>query len=637
MVESVQIIAFFRSCLRKTFRDQVIKSLRGLPGEHTHTTYRSQWLTEEVIEYFASGRDFVALSILVDPSSEFAIPSRLMRPVGLPKFDSHADSWSFTFELSDYVSAGRRAEKRLRDWNDSDGVTPPNKFVSLFRSDWVKYHAVEYRKSKSDWKQSIDFIVDYWPDDFQESVFLRPSRTQDFKTLDTGPTMAVRQSEEVRIVLDSYNRHLSESQLNEKRLNVAVSDVMGDVATIPKLISDGEMTIPLTFLEPGLARVVVDVQPDAHFSAYVPIAVSVEQDPNVDPTGPRVLGPSWRQFLNTYVTDASMDDGQRILLFNRLNEVFPGEPELMLQRGMLHFRSGNFVSAREDFGKILERSNDPRGVWWSLVAALHLNDELLAHEMLERSTAVPSSEESRAAFESAISQLSGLPDTIIESFCELPRATMSDATSLQMLLQMTKGSRQECALLAVLKEIGVLSPEAALRELDRILLLNPDWRRIRELRARLALKANVLQRGDADAESLIQYAGQEVAEYMHLVQELKPLLPRQHLPSIMYASALQLFDAEDRDRAVMAISLATDAAFAAVANGDIVEAQRCLAFVELRLIENEGDNRRFRGLVNQVSTRVTDLLKASQAVAKLVDSDAESQVASSSQSLKVRL
>ena len=165
--DSRPVVAFFRSCLRKTFRDQIIKSLRGLPGEHTHTTYRSQWLTTEVLELFERGEDFVALSILVDPLSESALPSRLMQPVVPPRFDPSADSWDFTFELGNFVTVNRRSEKPLSDWSGFGDVTPPKTFVSMYGHEWVKYHEVEYRKSKSDWKQAVDFVVEHWPEGFR--------------------------------------------------------------------------------------------------------------------------------------------------------------------------------------------------------------------------------------------------------------------------------------------------------------------------------------------------------------------------------------------------------------------------------------------------------------------------------------
>ena len=623
MSDAPQVIAFFRSCLRKTFRDQIIKSLRGLPGEHTHTTYRSQWLTTEVIEHFQAGKDFQAISILVDPLSELALPSRLMRPVDTPRFDANADSWNFTFELGNFVALGRRAERRLREWTNAEGFSPPNKFISMFDDDWVKYQEVEYRKSKSEWKQSIDFVLDHWVDYFQESVFLRPSRVQDFKAVGTGPTTAAKQSDEIRISLDSYNPHLSELKLTNKRLNVAVSDVMGDVAGVPKLVADGEITIPLIFLEPGNARVVIDVQPDAHFSTYIPIAVTVAADPSVDPTGPRVLGHLWRKFLDTYSTEASLDRVNTLRLFDRLSDVFPGEPELMLQRGLLHFQNRNFTAARDDFARTLEQRNDPRAVWWSLIAALHLDDEPLAQGLMERATAIQSSGENAAAFESAIAQIPELPDSVVAWFSEYPRATTSDSTSLKMLLQMAKGARQQVALVAVLKEIGELTPEVALRESDQILTRNPDWRDIRVLRANLAMKANMLHHGEVDAEILINYAGQEVHEYFELIQRLKPLIHPQRLPTILYANAQRLYVSGKAESITTAITIALTAADAAIRNGDVAEAQRCLGFLELRLLENEGDNRDFRVAVNQVALQATSLIRKSQGLAEIVDNNVD--------------
>lgn len=627
MAKSAPIIAFFRSCRRKTYRDQIIKSLRGLPGEYTHTTYRTQWLTPEAIEHFKSGEDFQAVSILVDPHSELAIPSRLMKPADLPVFDAGTDSWNFTFELDDFVSLGRRSDRRLGEWKNANGMTPPDKFVSHFNADWMKFHAVEYPRSKSEWQQSIDFVVEHWPEGFRESIFLRLADCEEFRTVGSGPAITVRQSDRVRISLDSYNRHLSDSQLATKRLTVAVSDVMADIAPCPPIVTDGEVAISLALLEPGEARIIIDVQPDAHFSTYIPIGASVESDPTVDPAGPRVLGPTWRHFLSGCASEASADELGTLRLFDRLNEVFPGEPELMLQRGMLHFRRGNFAEARTDFEKTLEQRNDARGVWWALIVALQLKDESSAHQLLERATALPSSEENRVAFESAIKHFCGLEDSVIESFCGYPRAITSDTTALKMLVEMTRGSRRERALQAVLEEMGRLSAEAAIREIDDILVQNPNWRELRLLRARLALRVNQLKTGEPDAELLIDYAGQDIDEYMELVRELKSLIRPQSLATLIYSNALRLFETNSREGTLAAITLGIEAAFTAVANGDINEAQRCLGFVELRMLENEGDNRRFRSSVDQVSSRVKDLLATNIAVSSLVDADVEALAA----------
>jgi len=623
MSASPQVIAFFRSCRRKTYRDQVIKSLRGLPGEHTHTTYRSQWLTSEVVEHFGSGRDFQALSILVDPLSELGLPSRLMIPVDEPKFDQTSDSWHFTFALGNFVSFGRKSERRLREWTGSDGSCPPNKFISMFDPDWAKYHEIDYRRSKREWKQLIDFVVENWPDDFRESVFLRPSRADDFRTVGTGPTIEARQSVELRINLDSYNPHLSDLQLAKKRLSVAVSDVMGDVAGQPKLVIDDQITIPVTFLEPGVARIVIDVQPDAHFSTYVPITANVAADPSIDPTGPRVLGLQWRKFLSAYGIESILNREDTLQLFNRLSEAFEGEPELMVQRGMLHFRNRNFAAALDDFAKTLQRRNDPRAVWLSLIAALHLNDEVSAQGLLERATAIQSSEENTEAFASALSHIPELPDSVVEWFCEYPRVTTTDTTSLRMLTEMTKGERQQAALVAVLKEMSELSPRAALLESDRLLLNHPDWRDVRILRAKLALKVNALNVGGVDAEILLEYSGQEIPEYYDQLQALKRLIPPQRLPAILYANAQRVFASGKDDSISTAITIALEAADAAADIGDVAEVQRCLGFLETRLLENAGDNRSFRPAVHQVASRVSRLIEESQSLAQLIDIDAE--------------
>ena len=626
MDEKLPIIAFFRSCLRKTFRDQVIKSLRGLPGEHTHTTYRSQWLTPEVIDHFEKGGDFQALSILVDPGAELAIPSRLMRPVEPPRYDSTADSWNFTFELGNFVTFNRRSERRLSEWPESLSLTPPEKFVSRFNPDWVRVQELEYRKSKPAWKQAIDFVVENWASDFQESVFLRPSKSDEVVVMATGPTIRTRQLEETRITFDSYNPHLSDAQIARKRINVAISDVLGDVSVVPPLVSDGEFTVPMTFLEPGTARIVIDVQPDAHYSAYIPITAMVEADPRLDPMGPRMLGPAWKEFLEACAGDGNTKGTDATWLFDRLNLVFPSDPELMLQRGLLRFTDGRFEDALADFAKTLERRNDPRGVWFSLLSALHLDDKVRTHELLERATAIPSSDEGSAAFKAAILHLHALSNSTVEWFCEYPRAITSDDASLKMLEEMVKGSRNETALVAVLSEMGKLSPEASVRELDRLIAEHPEWREVRLLRARLLLVNEQFEMGEIDAELLFNYVGQSVSEYVDLIRQLTPLIHPQRLPALLYSNALRLHDKGDRERTRAAIEMAVTATRSAINIGNLAEAQRCLGFVEIRLFEHEGDNRQFRGQVNECVSDFMGILESSHFASASMDAEVEASL-----------
>jgi len=620
MSDAAPVIAFFRSCARPSFRAEVIKSLRGLAGEHTHTTYRSMWLTDEVVEHFKANRDFTAISILVDPLSELAFPSRMMRPVVAPHFSS--GSWHFTFELGAFVSVHRRVERRLREWASSENLSPPTKFVSFLNQSWFRYQEVEYKRSKSDWKSSIDFVLEHWHDHFQESVFLRPSHRNDFNVASKGPEVSVRQADEVRLSLDSYNPHLSDEQLVAKRLNVAVSDVLGDVASIPKLERDGELNFSLTFLEPGNGRVVIDVQPDAHLSVYVPISTNVLPNPDVDPAGPRVLGTEWKKFLEGVGKESPAESANALELFTRLSAVFPGDSELMVQRGTLHLNNREFAKAREDFKQPLSRS-EPRALWGSLLASLHLEDDQSVSDLLMASTALPSSQENSALFERTVSQFVHLPDSVVEWFCEYPVGIISDDKSLRMLVEMTKGSREEETLLRVFQEMGKLEPKLVIRQTAQTLREHPDWRHLRLLRAQVAKQTNLIQVSDDDAEMLLEYVGQDVSDYLETLEELKPLIHPQRLPTVLFSNAVRLFSCGQSEHVSAAIQIALSAAHLASENGDIAEAQRCLGFLELRLMDDEAQNHRYRDSVNHVSARVTSLLRNSEFLTSVLDHDVE--------------
>ena len=63
---AMRTLAVFRSCLRKEYRDQVIKMLRAVPGEHTRTSYRTDWISPEALELIESGENFNVVTYLVD-------------------------------------------------------------------------------------------------------------------------------------------------------------------------------------------------------------------------------------------------------------------------------------------------------------------------------------------------------------------------------------------------------------------------------------------------------------------------------------------------------------------------------------------------------------------------------------------
>ena len=98
----MRTLAVFRSCLRKEYRDQVIKMLRAVPGEHTRTSYRTDWISPEALELIESGENFNVVTYLVDQNLQLAFPTRIMKKVS-HVFDSRLNTIRFTFEIGDYL------------------------------------------------------------------------------------------------------------------------------------------------------------------------------------------------------------------------------------------------------------------------------------------------------------------------------------------------------------------------------------------------------------------------------------------------------------------------------------------------------------------------------------------------------
>lgn len=609
---TMKTIAVFRSCLRKEYRDQVIKMLRAVPGEYTRTSYRFQWIGEEVLPLIESGEPLRFVSFIVNPKLTQAVPVRSMTLVEPPVRDMQIGVYRFTFELGPYVATPGGYDPLLSNWSDEGRATPPDIFVSSLGPQWDELEELGYGQSLQTWKDSISFLAEHWSD-FANTVFFRPHGDA-YEGSPNGPVRTAQQSEPGSFRFFAFNPHLTDGQLAQKSLHVSIGDVIGDMGEVPLLPRDGTFDVDLTFLEPGTANVQVEVRPDEQFSAYVPLRVEVGHNAEVDPSGPRILGPEWTRFLENSARSADRSPEEVLDLFTQLASVFPGDPELNIQTGLIHFRQGRFGAARDEFAKSLTVRQDPRAVWWSFLSALRSNDQRDAETLIVRLDL------SRLdLFEAAVETMTLLDDATVQWFAELPGLALGEDKATRLLLAMLAVPRSEDATVATVRALGDLNPVTALQRARVALETNPDWYSLRQAAVFIAKARNLFEFVEDDVEILIDYAGEPVDDYLGTVASLRPLLHPHRLPGLLMSNAIRLGSRGEPDAMRAALVLAMMSAEQAAANGDFVSAQNAIQFVEMNSQETEQRANPYREQIAQIVGRMTRAIESTPGLSRLED------------------
>ena len=282
-------LAIFRSCLRKEYKDQVIKMLRSVEGEHTRSTYRLDWVTKEALDLLAKQQGPLCVASLVDRPGSHALPSRIMTVLE-HSIDSDTGNLQLLFEIGPFITLDEDFVGDLSTWGSDLNSRPPHKFVSVYDNSWPKFRESSGMEMLDSWRRSINFATSSW--DFSNSVFLRPADSK-LSGTEKEIFMSVDQASPIEFEIASYNPHLTDVALGQKQIQVTSGGAIADIAKPPMIDRDGIMSINIKFLEPGAATLEIDVRPDPQFSAYIPIRLEISADPNSDPVGPRILGPDW--------------------------------------------------------------------------------------------------------------------------------------------------------------------------------------------------------------------------------------------------------------------------------------------------------------------------------------------------------
>lgn len=605
-------VAVFRSCLRKEYRDQVIKMLRAVPGEYTRTSYRFQWIDPEVVALIEAGAELTFTSYIVNPSLTHALPCRKMTLVEPPVIDTQVGVYRFNFELGPYVAIPAGYDTAISSWGVDPDRTPPSTFISTVQESLPVLDEVGYSQSQQTWKEAVSFLTGAWSD-FSNTVFFRPHGGT-YEGRPSGPSRVTRQSEQESFRFFAFNPHMTDDQLAQRSIHVSIADVMGDVKSISPLPVDGFFDVNLDFLEPGRASVQVEIRPDEQFSAYVPLTVQVEQNLDVDPSGPRVLGPEWNRFLENSAGQAATSPDEVLSLFGRLASVFPGDPELSIQTGLVHYSLGQYSAARDEFARALTSRQDARAVWWSFLAALRQDDKRDAEVLIERLDL-----SRQDLFETAVETMPLLSDRTAEWFAELPGLAFGEDKAVRLLLAMLSSPRGEQAACALVRAIGELNGQSGLRQARGLLSMNPDWSEMRQLAVNIAKRDGMFDQVQDDVDLLMHYPGGSVDDYMGTVTALRPLVHPQRLPGLLMSNAIRLAASREPENVRAALALATIAAEQAASNGDFIGAQNAIQFVEMNLRHSMEDANNYRPQITQIVDRMSGALQALPGLAGLGD------------------
>ena len=606
-------IGLFRSCLRKEYRDQVIKMLRGIDGEYTRTSYRLQWVDPAVLDLLQAGEDIDAIACLVSPSLKASLPARRLKLIEY-SIDPELELLRLTLELREFVQVPEDFEAQLDLWAGDQHLLPVNEiFVAPWSDSWVNPTIVPPSQEKIVWKHSIDFVTNNWRIDFANTVFFRTSDPRIIGDKGYG-ILSAAQQDDVEIIFDSYNPHLSDAFLSTKQFHVSVGNVMADIGAISKIPKDGSFSIKLKFLEAGNATVQLEVRPDSQFSAYIPLEVLVSSDSESDPNGPRILGKKWRNFLETVAVRFRDQHVLHDELIELLWQVFPEDPELLLHQGRVHLDRHEFGAARDTFQKVINQRDDARAGWWSFDAALLKGDIPDAVNLIERLNL-----SHYELFDEAVETMGRLSDDTIRDFSGIPAMAMSDDKSIRMLLGMVPGVKSEKTAYALLTSINEINPTQAIAIAKTFLALHNDWARIRRLMVEIAAKHDVIHDIGEDIEILLQWNNEEPDDYLVMVTKLRDLINPRRAVGIMIESASRLIAKNSRNSQIVALTLANEAAKQAASIGDYADCQQAMQLVEMNVDSEDFQQMALLTECRELGRKIASILEENASLRQLGD------------------
>ena len=588
-------LAIFRSCLRKEYKDQVIKMLRSVEGEHTRSTYRLDWVTKEALDLLAKQQGPLCVASLVDRPGSHALPSRIMTVLE-HSIDSDTGNLQLLFEIGPFITLDEDFVGDLSTWGSDLNSRPPHKFVSVYDNSWPKFRESSGMEMLDSWRRSINFATSSW--DFTNSVFLRPADSK-LSGTEKEIFMSVDQASPIEFEIASYNPHLTDVALGQKQIQVTSGGAIADIAKPPMIDRDGIMSINIKFLEPGAATLEIDVRPDPQFSAYIPIRLEISADPNSDPVGPRILGPDWSHCLDEIERLFQNDSPKLLQILDQLSTAFPREPEVMLRIGRIHLDMGKFNKARDNFAEVLKIRESSRGVAWSLIAALKVDAVQEAEQILDRLNL-----SANELFEQIVIAGSTVSEQTAIRFIDAPGLSMSEDKAIKLVLALGSAVKSHEGTRVVMAAIADLSKPVALQFARERLSHNSEWRALRRDYVELAEEVGFAEGVQDQAEILLRYEDELPSEIIDRVDRLGKLIHPTRLLNVLMYNASSFFVLDDESARTAGIDQAARAAQLAFDLGDYSTADFAIQLVFANSLHGDSTSLGYSSAVSQIASRI---------------------------------
>ncbi|WP_421121688.1 hypothetical protein ACE2AJ_09820 [Aquihabitans daechungensis] len=569
------MLTLFRGCARLEYRNQTIKLLRAANGEITRTAFRRCWVDDEALDMLNSESGLIARIVNVDPTGTMGFP---VRQALISDFhtDPETDTLHLTLMLDSFLTTLLDFDPRIASWGSGTNH-PPDTFVTPWRGDWPAVDEVAVGDELGRWREAIDFLVDAWG--LEETAFFRLAG--DIIGHPTGPTLSIEQAAEATLRIVSYNPHLSQREVERRRLRLSQSGALVHVDPDHAIDRDGDAEIRVQSLEAGETTVQIGVEPDPQFNTYIPLTIASTISPGRPSLSARVLGPEWRNCLHEL---AERLDSDRLLLQGVLDlfeRVFPHEPAIGFNVGRIRYLNGDLSGARLHFDTVLADHDDPDALAWRLYVALREGDVEYAQSALPRLNLSRND-----LFEGLVEAFRHMDAAHGVRILDQVHDVFGDDKTLRLLTAASGSVDDEGVAVALGAAAARIDRTAAIRLLRDMLNHEPlvGWRKARTLLLELALEGS--DRGDVEhlAASVLVIVDDDPSEALSRYETYAPLVDPETVASLALRNAQTLLLRGDSDARSTAFTFALHAGDAA-----LVQARPLLAEGAVNLILANAD------------------------------------------------
>ena len=562
-------LAIFRGLSRLEYRNQAIKLLRAVEGEYTRSSYRECWVQDEALKLLSTEPHPIATAVFVDEAGSIAFPARRLMVVD-HEVDPESRSLNLTFEVGPFVAPRLDFTPDLSSWEMAADSCPPERFVSVWRDSWPGLDELPRNATAGRWRETIDFLTTHW--DLKQSVFLRLGGLPDAEA--SGPVIPTTESRQTTLTVESYNPHLSASELRNRSIRVfqsggLVSIEHGDRHPPDR---DGVANIQLRCFEPGEARVEVNVHPDPQFSTYLPISFKVDADPQIGTGRPHVLGREWQQCLDGLEAHLTGSPDLHLSILDLLGRVFPEDPSVLQHKGRIQYRLGDLGEARDLFDQAMALREDAATIAWNLFAALRRGDVRDAMDLLTKLNL-----SHHDLFDELLEVAEELPEPVALAVMRKAGEVFGHDKALRLLNRFRPNVRSESGACELAAELARIDPQAAAGYLADLLGQHEDWETATRTLLTMAEENDLSISIEEYALRALRWRGDNAGEFGARWNSHSRFITTPELKvGLGLRNARDLFAVDLRD---LASELAIEAADGAIKLGDLLVAQEALTLI----------------------------------------------------------